>query len=389
MTRAPAASGRADRLGAPPVGPVRGRARAARRLRLVAPRHDLVDRGRLVDLDHRRAARRRPPCPSTARWRWPSRWSPAPTRPTAGRAIKASSGWKPDHPPGPGAHLPGRQGHLLHRRRPHPARPRPGGRARWWHRAPAAREPGHDRQPTTGVNGGTTTTTAPVHRARPSGQYAAIGAPGSTTLAVYPPNDPNPPTTGPAGARAPRASSPPGPPPGPNAGVDLVCPFFTIPSWQSQSAGCSTTKPAGETDQRPHPRRHRGDRPGRRGRAAWPRRAARRWSPGVVLFPQIPSAISYGSPIAVAAESCVADRRRRCARPSCRTSRCASSPSRSRRPRPRTRSARRAPPDRTRRPAGRRAGTANGCARNRPRWVAFGCNRPVAARDSATLRGIG
>jgi len=94
--------------------------------------------------------------------------------------------------------------------------------------------------------GATTAATTPGALGVPtSGQGAAIGAPGATTLAVYPSDDPNPPTVGaPApgteGVFATWATT------GTDAGIDLVCPFFTIPSWQSQQAGCSTTKPAGE-----------------------------------------------------------------------------------------------------------------------------------------------
>jgi hypothetical protein len=135
-----------------------------------------------------------------------------------------------------------------------------------------------------------------------SGQSGAIAAPGATTLAIYPSNAPDPPTSGaPApgteGIFATYAST------GSTAGVDLVCPFFTIPSWQSHSAGCSTTKPSGETTdvltpdvtQVTDPDGLVGDMAASGGQGA---------VTGVVLFPQIPSAIANGSPVAVAAESC-------------------------------------------------------------------------------------
>ena len=88
---------------------------------------------------------------------------------------------------------------------------------------------------TTDGSSGTATTASPT-----SGQNAAIASQGAITLAVYPSNNPNPPTSGPppAGAEgifATYATT------GSNAGVDLVCPFFTLPDWQTQSAGCSTT----------------------------------------------------------------------------------------------------------------------------------------------------
>ena len=97
---------------------------------------------------------------------------------------------------------------------------------------------------TEGTGGGSATTTTQLG-VPTSGQGAAISTPDSTTLAVYPSNSPNPPTTGPPapgteGVFATWATT------GSNAGVDLVCPLFAIPSWQTQSAGCSTNKPSGE-----------------------------------------------------------------------------------------------------------------------------------------------
>jgi hypothetical protein len=158
---------------------------------------------------------------------------------------------------------------------------------------------------TTSTDYGTTTTTTTTPTTTPtatSGQSAAIGAPGATTLALYPPNDPNPPTTGvpAAGAEgifATYATT------GTDAGVFLVCPFFAIPSWQSRSAGCTTTKPAGEltNDLTPDvtavadPAGVTGNLAASGGQTA---------VSGVVLFPQAASAISYGSPVPVAAESC-------------------------------------------------------------------------------------
>jgi hypothetical protein len=156
---------------------------------------------------------------------------------------------------------------------------------------------------TTTVGTGDSTTTTTQLGVPTSGQGAAIGAQGSTTLAVYPSNAPNPPTTGPPapgteGVFATWATT------GSNAGVDLVCPFFAIPSWQSQSAGCSTTKPAGELTNVLTPDVIAvGDPAGVVGSLA--ASGGPVVASGVVLFPQIPSAISYGSPIAVAAESCV------------------------------------------------------------------------------------
>ena len=165
-------------------------------------------------------------------------------------------------------------------------------------------------------------------RPRPptSGQTAAIGAQGATTLALYPPNDPNPPTSGaPApgaeGIFATYATT------GSDAGVFLVCPFFTIPSWQSQSTGCTTTKPTGELTNALTPDVTAiADPAGVVGNLA--ASGGQTTVTGVVLFPQIPSAVSYGSPIAVAAESCSLDDAEPLRHGRCRTSRSASSPSR-------------------------------------------------------------
>ena len=163
---------------------------------------------------------------------------------------------------------------------------------------PGAMGPGSSPSTTsTGQTGSTVPSTTPA-----SGQSGAIGASGGTTLAVYPSNDPDPPTSGsPApgaeGIFATYATT------GSNAGVDLVCPFYPIPSWQSQSAGCSPAKPYGETTNTLTPDVIQvTDPPGLAGSTA--ASGGQGTVTGVVLFPQIPSAISYGSPIAVAAESC-------------------------------------------------------------------------------------
>ena len=39
----------------------------------------------------------------------------------------------------------------------------------------------------------------------------------------------------------------------PHPGIALVCPFFTVPSWQQQEAGCAATPPAGEISSMPTP----------------------------------------------------------------------------------------------------------------------------------------
>lgn len=175
-----------------------------------------------------------------------------------------------------------------------------------WTCSPVTAGPGGTQpvpQPGAGSSASSGTTVATAPSAVPTaGQGAAIVAPGATTLAVYPPNDPLPPTSGPPapgaeGIFATFATT------GSKAGVDLVCPYFTLPSWQSQQAGCSTTKPFGETTNVLTPDVTQVTDPSGLvgGVAASGGPAA---VTGVVLFPQVPSAVSSGSPIAVAAESC-------------------------------------------------------------------------------------
>ncbi len=165
---------------------------------------------------------------------------------------------------------------------------------------PGAATVGTTTTTTTGAGG--QTGTIPPSPGSTSGQSAAIAARGGTTLAVYPANDPVPPVDGPPqpgaeGVFATYAST------GSPAGVDLVCPFFALPSWQSQQAGCSTTRPAGETTDVLTPDvTEVTDPAGLVGNLA----ASGGQGPvtGVVLFPQVPSAVTDGSPAAVAAESC-------------------------------------------------------------------------------------
>ena len=155
----------------------------------------------------------------------------------------------------------------------------------------------------------TTTTTTPtgatgttVPAAALTGQSAAMTSNGSTTLALYPPNDPTPPTSGaPAagseGIFATYAST------GSPAGIDLVCPFFTIPSWQAHSAGCSTSKPTGELSNALTPDVTAvADPAGVTGSLA--ASGGQEAVNGVVIFPQVPSAVSYGRSENVVAESC-------------------------------------------------------------------------------------
>jgi hypothetical protein len=115
-----------------------------------------------------------------------------------------------------------------------------------------------------------------------------ITRPGSG-LVVYPSNDPSPPVFGP-------------PAPG-TEGVALVCPFFTVPQWQQQEAKCSPTKPAGELSSMPTPDLASVTDPS--GVAGFLQGSG---GPhpvtGTVIFPQVLPAVTYGSSVSVAEESC-------------------------------------------------------------------------------------
>jgi hypothetical protein len=125
---------------------------------------------------------------------------------------------------------------------------------------------------------------------------------GGTGLAVYPSDNPDPPTSGP-------------PPPGTQgvfatfdstahvAGIALVCPFFTVPSWQQQEAKCATTPPFGETVSMPTPDVASVTDPAG---VVGSLEASGGSGPvtGTVIFPQVLPAVTYGSAVDVAAESC-------------------------------------------------------------------------------------
>ena len=153
-----------------------------------------------------------------------------------------------------------------------------------------------------GAADGTGITTTSTPGSGPVGQNAAMTVRGGTTLAVYPSSDPVPPTQGPPapgtdGVFATFATT------AGNAGISLICPYVTLPGWQSQSAGCATTKPAGEVTSQPtpditavtDPRDVVGGLAGSGGQFA---------VTGVVIVPQDAQALQYGNTIRVAAESC-------------------------------------------------------------------------------------
>ena len=86
-------------------------------------------------------------------------------------------------------------------------------------------------------------------------------------------------------------------------GVSLVCPYFTIPSWQKTEAHCSGTKPVGEQTSMPtpdvvaitDPAGVAGTLEGSGGDHE---------VTGTVIFPQSMPAVTDGSSVDIAVESC-------------------------------------------------------------------------------------
>ena len=125
---------------------------------------------------------------------------------------------------------------------------------------------------------------------------------GGTGLVVYPPTLPIPPVDG---------------APGPGTqgvfatfdttghvqGILLVCPFFTLPTWQTQEAKCTGFKPNGEQSSMPTPDLASvtdpagivGSLEGSGGVGP---------VTGTVIFPQVEPAVTNGSSVSVAEESC-------------------------------------------------------------------------------------
>jgi hypothetical protein len=134
----------------------------------------------------------------------------------------------------------------------------------------------------------------------------SVPATGAVTLAVVPPGS-SPTGTG---------TNPTGPPPagtqgifatfvstGHTLGIAMVCPFFTVPSWQAEEAKCPPAKPAGEVSSMATPDvASVSDPAGVTGNLA----GSGGFFPvtGVVLFPQVVPAVTDGSSIDVADESC-------------------------------------------------------------------------------------
>ncbi len=125
---------------------------------------------------------------------------------------------------------------------------------------------------------------------------------GTSELVAYPANNPNPPLFGPPapgteGIFATFDST------GHASGVALVCPFFTVASWQRQEAKCPSSPPTGEVSSMPTPDVASvtdpagvvGTLPGSGGSVP---------VSGAVLFPQVEPAVTDGSSVNVAEEAC-------------------------------------------------------------------------------------
>jgi hypothetical protein len=130
----------------------------------------------------------------------------------------------------------------------------------------------------------------------------SAAAPGASSLVVFPSNDPNPPTStappaGTEGVFATFAST------GRTPGVSLVCPYFTIPAWQQTEANCTGAKPPGEQTAMPTPDVASITDPSD---VAGTLQGSGGVQPvtGVVIFPQAEPAVTNGSSVDVAEESC-------------------------------------------------------------------------------------
>lgn len=83
----------------------------------------------------------------------------------------------------------------------------------------------------------------------------------------------------------------------------MVCPFFTLPSWQQSQASCSSTKPAGETAATSTPDLVTvTDAVGQAGNLAGS--GGQHPVTGTVIFPQVQPDVTDGIAAHVAAESC-------------------------------------------------------------------------------------
>jgi hypothetical protein len=131
---------------------------------------------------------------------------------------------------------------------------------------------------------------------------ATTATDGGADLAVVPPGTPDPAASGSpaAGAEGVFATFDTT---GHSAGVNLVCPFFTLPSFQQREADCSGQKPPGELSSMPTPDvASVFDPAGVVGTLAGSGGAHA--VTGTVVFPQVMPALTDGTSINIAAESC-------------------------------------------------------------------------------------
>jgi hypothetical protein len=86
-------------------------------------------------------------------------------------------------------------------------------------------------------------------------------------------------------------------------GIDLVCPFFAVPRFQSEEAHCAASKPVGEQSSMPTPDVAAVTDPAGTSGSLLGSGGAQPVT-GVVLFPQVQPAVTYGSSVDIAVESC-------------------------------------------------------------------------------------
>jgi hypothetical protein len=124
---------------------------------------------------------------------------------------------------------------------------------------------------------------------------------GATGLVVYPPGTTPPvgaiPSAGSFGVFAIFNST------ASRQGIALVCPYFAIPSWQREEANCSGNPPTGEKTSMPTPDVVAVTDPAGVAGTLFGSGGTHQVT-GVVIFPQVMPAVSYGNSIEVAAETC-------------------------------------------------------------------------------------
>jgi hypothetical protein len=125
---------------------------------------------------------------------------------------------------------------------------------------------------------------------------------GATGLVVYPPGIPNPSTSGvpPAGSEGIFATFDNT---GHARGIAVVCPFFTVLKWQQAEANCTGLKPVGEQSSMPTPDIASVTDPAGVAGTLEGSGGAQTVT-GTVIFPQVQPAVTYGSSVNIAVESC-------------------------------------------------------------------------------------